>query len=57
MKRLFDQKAEVRQFSSGDQVLVVFPLGSPLQARYHGPVLHQVSDQNYLVMMGCCEVG
>lgn len=52
MKRLFDRRAEVRIFKSGDQVLALVPVvGSPFQAKFVGPytVLRQISDLNYLI--------
>lgn len=52
MKRLYDRKAEVRQFCPGDQVLALLPvIGSPFQAKFHGlfTVLRQTSDLNYLL--------
>lgn len=54
MKRLFDRRAEKRQFSVGDQVLVLVPLvESPFEAKFFGPckVIRQVSEQNYLIEM------
>lgn len=52
MKRLYDRKAEVRQFSPGDQVLALLPVvSSPFQAKFLGPftVLRKLSDLNYLI--------
>ena len=52
VKRLYDRKAEVRQFSPGDQVLALLPVvSSPFQAKFLGPfnVLHKLSDLNYLI--------
>lgn len=53
-KRLYDHQAEGRQFSPGDQVLVLTPvIGSPLQAEYTGPYVvdRQVSEQNYYMLL------
>ncbi len=52
MKRIYDQRAECRNFSAGDQVLTLLPLvTSPFQAKFMGPytVLKQLSEQNYLI--------
>lgn len=52
MKTRYDQKAESRGFSPGDQVLLLKPLvTSPFQAKYSGPfvVKEKVSDLNYLL--------
>ena len=52
MKEKYDRKAELREFSSGDKVLVLLPLvNSPFQAKFFGPftVLRKVSDLNYLI--------
>jgi hypothetical protein len=52
MKTWYDKSAQDRQFQVGDKVLVLFPiLGSPLQAKYHGPyeVKRKVNDLNYIV--------
>lgn len=54
MKRLFDRRAERREFSAGDQVLVLLPLvESPFQAKFFGPcnLIRKVSEQNYLIKM------
>ena len=51
-KRLYDLKAEQRQFNPGDQILALLPvISSPFQAQFTGPftVLCQLSDQNYLL--------
>ncbi len=52
MKTWYDRKARHRVFSSGDQVLVLFPVpGSVLQAQYSGPYIieRKFSECNYLV--------
>ena len=52
MKKLYDRRAEHRQFSPGDQVLALTPIvSSPFQAKFAGPytVERQVSAQNYLI--------
>uniref|UniRef100_A0A667ZA24 Gypsy retrotransposon integrase-like protein 1 n=1 Tax=Myripristis murdjan TaxID=586833 RepID=A0A667ZA24_9TELE len=54
MKKLFDRRVEQREFSAGDQVLVLLPLvDSPFQAKFCGPcnVVRRVSEQNYLIEM------
>lgn len=41
-----------RQFTEGDQVLVLLPvIGSPFQAKFVGPytVVRQLSELNYLI--------
>ena len=53
MKTLFDKTSEKREFSPGDQVLVLLPItGQPLRAKYFGPytVHEKVSDTNYVVL-------
>lgn len=38
MKHWYDKKARVREFKSGDRVLVLLPLhGQPLEAKFQGP--------------------
>ena len=52
MKRLCDRKAEVRQFSPGDQVLALLPVVSSLfQTKFLCPftVLRKLSTLNYLI--------
>ncbi|KAL0150446.1 hypothetical protein M9458_054263 [Cirrhinus mrigala] len=52
MKTWFDRRSERREFSPGDQVLMLLPVtGSSFLARFTGPysVLKRVSDQNYIV--------
>ena len=52
MKGWFDRRTEQRIFTSGDQVLVLFPLlQSPFQAKFSGPytVVEQLTEQNYLI--------
>ncbi|KAK0137942.1 hypothetical protein N1851_025818 [Merluccius polli] len=52
MKRHYDQKTEVRDFSPGDQVVALLPIpGSPFGAKYSGPytVRLKVSENNYVV--------
>lgn len=52
MKRQYDQRAEARQFCSGDRVLALLPiLEFPFQAKYSGhfSVVRQVTDVNYLL--------
>ncbi|KAK0040803.1 Retrovirus-related Pol polyprotein from transposon 17.6 [Biomphalaria pfeifferi] len=52
MKRWYDRKARVREFSPGDKVLVFLPIpGQPLQARYFGPyeIETKSSDLNYTI--------
>lgn len=52
MKRIYDRKAETREFSPGDQVVALLPIpGSPFRAKYSGPysVVRRVSALNYLV--------
>lgn len=52
MKTWFDRRAECREFSPGDQVLLLLPVtGSSFMARFAGPysVLKRVTDQNYIV--------
>lgn len=52
MKRLFDRRAERREFSPGDPVLALMPVvGSPFQAKFSGPysVVHKASDLNYVI--------
>uniref|UniRef100_A0A3B3R2R2 Gypsy retrotransposon integrase-like protein 1 n=1 Tax=Paramormyrops kingsleyae TaxID=1676925 RepID=A0A3B3R2R2_9TELE len=52
MKRLYDRRAERRQFAPGDQVLALLPLvSSPFQAKFSGPftVLRKVSEVNYFI--------
>ena len=54
MKTTFDRRAELRQFSTGDQVLALLPVvGSPFQARFSGPftVVRQVTERDYLISM------
>ncbi len=54
MKRLFDRRTELHEFSPGDQVLVLLPtIGSPFQAKFSGPylVLKKISELNYLLSM------
>ena len=51
-KKLYDRRAERRQFSPGDQVLALTPVvHSPFQAKFTGPyvVERQVSEQNYYI--------
>lgn len=52
MKLLYDRQAERREFSPGDQVLMLSPVvGSPFQAKYAGPytVKQKISAQNYVI--------
>ena len=52
MKKRYDQKAVVRSFEPGDQVLVLLPIpGSALSARFAGPyaVEEKLSDSNYVI--------
>jgi hypothetical protein len=52
MKDQFDLKAQEREFSVGEKVLVLLPItGHPLKARYHGPyeVLKRTGEVNYVV--------
>ncbi|XP_063846912.1 uncharacterized protein LOC135092383 [Scylla paramamosain] len=52
MKKHFDQKARVRVFDRGDQVLAFIPTPKhPLQVKYHGPyeVVEKVGDNNYII--------
>lgn len=52
MKERYDQKAVVREFQPGDQVMLLFPLlRSALEPRYSGPyrVEKRVSDVNYVI--------
>lgn len=52
MKKKYDRRVEVREFSTGDRVLALCPLvSSPFQAKFSGPytVVKRVSDQNYLI--------
>lgn len=52
MKVQYDRRAELQEFSAGDQVLALTPLvSSPFQAKYSGPftVKERVSDLNYLL--------
>ena len=52
MKRVFDRRAERREFSVGDRVLALLPIvTSPLQAKFSGPyeVVQQVSELNYII--------
>lgn len=52
MKRVFDRRAESREFSVGDRVLALLPIvTSPLQAKFSGPyeVVQQVSELNYII--------
>lgn len=54
MKQLYDRKVEHREFSAGDQVLVLQPLiESPFPAKFFGPcnVVRRLSEQNYLIEM------
>lgn len=52
MKRRYDEKAVVRSFKPGDQVLVLLPiLGSALSARFSGPytVEEKLSETDYVI--------
>ena len=52
MKQRYDKNAVVREFTPGDQAMVLLPiLGSALQARYSGPyrVERRVGDVNYVI--------
>ncbi|XP_030283654.1 uncharacterized protein LOC115587797 [Sparus aurata] len=52
MKKQYDRRAELREFSEGDRVLALCPLvSSPFQAKFMGPytVVKRVSDLNYLI--------
>lgn len=52
MKTWYDKAARKRQFSVGDQVLILLPIpGNPLQARFIGPctVLQKLGDLDYVV--------
>ncbi len=52
MKTWFDRRSECREFSPGDQVLMLLPVtGSSFLAKFVGPysVIKRVSDQNYIV--------
>ncbi len=52
MKTWFDQWSELREFSPGDQVLILLLLtGSSFLVRFSGPysVIKRVSDKNYIV--------
>ncbi len=53
MKARFDQKAEVREFKPGDQVLALLPLAqNPLAAKFHGPyrVEKKLGSVNYVIL-------
>lgn len=52
MKELFDHDSEMREFSPGDQVLLLLPLpASPFQAKFSGPytVTQRLSELNYFI--------
>lgn len=52
MKHAYDKAAVKRQFQTGDEVLVLFPVpGSSLSAEYEGPyeVHEQVGETDYII--------
>lgn len=54
MKSYYDRKTARREFSPGDQVLVLTPLvNCPFQAKFAGPfmVMEKLTDLNYLIAM------
>ncbi|XP_076031959.1 uncharacterized protein LOC143019863 [Oratosquilla oratoria] len=53
MKTHFDQKAKVRTFKPGDEVLLYLPIpGAPLTHKFQGPyiVSHRLNKLNYVVL-------
>ena len=52
MKVWYDRRAKQRSFEPNEKVLILFPVvGSPLQARYHGPyvVERKLNEVNYII--------
>ena len=52
MKVWYNRRAKQRSFEPNEKVLILFPVvGSPLQARYHGPyvVERKLNEVNYII--------